>query len=292
MNTRAVCGVIVTYHPSSAMLRNMQDIRAQVQDLIIVDNGSSAEELTAVREASHTLRFELVENGENLGIAAALNQGVCLAKSKGYSWVILFDQDSRITSGFIEQMFRSWELHPQRERVGTIQPRYVDAASGIEFVVRRARDGGPITSMTSGALMPMWIFDKIGLFAAEYFIDMVDYEYSLRIRASGYLIAGSQEAVLLHSAGDPKRTSLLGFSFSPTHHSATRRYYMSRNRVVVYKKYFSKLPSCVFQSIYYDFLRETIKCFIAEKDRLRKFRNFVLGTWDGLIGRMGKREGV
>jgi hypothetical protein len=42
----------------------------------------------------------------------------------------------------------------------------------------------------------------------------------------------------------------------------------------------------------YAALRETAKCFLGEKDRSRKFRNFLLGTWDGLTGRLGAREGL
>jgi hypothetical protein len=40
----------------------------------------------------------------------------------------------------------------------------------------------------------------------------------------------------------------------------------------------------------YAALRETTKCFLGERERRRKFRNLLLGTWDGLWGRMGKRE--
>jgi hypothetical protein len=31
---------------------------------------------------------------------------------------------------------------------------------------------------------------------------------------------------------------------------------------------------------------------LVEQDRASKFRNILLGTWDGLMGRMGKREGL
>jgi rhamnosyltransferase len=85
-----------------------------------------------------------------------------------------------------------------------MHPRYVSPDINIEPRVYRASDGSPVFSVTSGALKPTWIFDKIGLFAAEYFIDMVDWEYCLRIRAAGYVIADSREAVLLHVAGHPK----------------------------------------------------------------------------------------
>jgi rhamnosyltransferase len=287
----SVCAVIVTYHPSADMVENMPKILSQVQGMVVVDNGSNTDELNFLRNASQSFGFQLIENGENLGIAEALNQGVRWAKSKEYPWVILFDQDSKITEGFVKQMFATWESHPERERLGSVHPRYVDPLTSVEPAVARARDGGPITSMTSGSLMPAWIFDKIGLFAAEFFIDLVDTEYCLRIRAAGYLVADSRYATLLHTAGHPQKHSLLGFSFRPTCHSAMRRYYFSRNRVALYRKYFFKFPRWMLLILYWQ-VRELAKSFLAEQNRKLKFRNFLLGVWDGLMGRMGKREGL
>ncbi len=291
MTEQSVCAVIVSYHPTSSMTENMPKILAQVQGLVVVDNGSNSDELERLRMGSQASGFHLVENAENLGIAEALNQGVRWAKAKGYPWVILFDQDSQITGSFMDQMFTAWRSHPARERVGAVHPRYVNPTTGIEPAVYRAADGGPVSSMTSGSLMPTWIFDTIGFFPPEYFIDQVDTEYGLRIRAAGYLNADSREAVLFHSPGHPKRLNFFGFSFEPTHHSALRRYYFSRNRVVVYRKYFRRFPRWILHSIYIS-IRENIKCFVAEQDRRRKLRAVVLGTWDGLTGRMGKRGNI
>jgi hypothetical protein len=39
-------------------------------------------------------------------------------------------------------------------------------------------------------------------------------------------------------------------------------------------------------------LHDTMVSLIVEDGRTRKFRNLLLGTWDGLTGRMGKREGL
>jgi rhamnosyltransferase len=291
MAAQSVCAVIVTYHPSAKMLENISQVLAQVQSLVVVDNGSNADELAPQRVASQTRGFQLIENEENLGIAEALNQGVRWAKSKGFPWVILFDQDSGITDGFVRQMFAAWESHPDRERVCSIHPRYVDPETRVEIAVSRARDGGPILPMTSGALMPTWIFDRIGWFASEYFIDSVDWEYCFRIRAAGYLIADSKHTRLIHAAGNRVRTTILGYTFHPTHHSALRRYYISRNCIVFYRKYFFRFPGLVFSSIF-EQSKDMVGCLVAERDRPRKFRNFLLGTWDGLTGKMGKREGL
>jgi rhamnosyltransferase len=273
------------------MIEKFPKVLAQVQRLVVVDNGSDAEELAQLRETSQVLGFHLIENRENLGIAMGLNQGVLWAIGENYPWVILFDQDSEITDGFMDQMFIAWQSHSERERIASMHPRYVDPDTGHEPTFLRADDGGPVTSMTSGALMPTWIFDKIGLFSTEYFIDQVDTEYCFRIRAAGYLVADSRNVVLLHATGFPERLHFLFFSFEPTHHSALRRYYISRNRIAVYKKYFHIFPGKISQAIYYA-SRETIKCLLAERERPRKLQSILLGTWDGIIGRMGKRDGI
>jgi rhamnosyltransferase len=174
MSDNSVCAVIVTYHPTEEMIENITSIVSQAQRLVVIDNGSSPDKVCRLRMASQKLDFHLVENADNLGIAEALNQGVRWAKEGGYPWVILFDQDSKITPGFIDQMFAAWETHPEREKIGAMHLRYVDPIAGIEPKVFRSCEGGPITSITSGALMLTWIFDKIGWFASEYFIDQVD----------------------------------------------------------------------------------------------------------------------
>jgi len=289
MTKQPVCAVIVTFHPSADTLNSVLAILPQVQGLVIIDNGSYSDELNKLRDAKRALGFELIENGENCGIAAALNQGVQWAMDQKYRWVILFDQDSRVTEAFIDQMFSTWNSYSQRLRLASIHPRYVEADSGLESKFPRAKDGGLVKSLTSGALMPTWIFEEIGLFASEYFIDGVDTEYCFRIRAAGYLIAESKSAVLLHSIGTPKKVSFMGFSFRPSYHNAVRRYYMSRNRIALYRSYYRALPRFVLREVYEGF-RETVKCFLAEPDRLLKFRNFLLGTWDGLTGKMGRQE--
>lgn len=196
-----------------------------------------------------------------------------------------------INPRFVDRMFETWSDHPQRDRIAAIHPKYRDPKTGRELLVRRAKDGGPITSMTSGALMPVWAFDKIGWFASEYFIDCVDTEYGFRIRAAGYLIADSTRAELPHAAGNSQVHTILGFSFQPTYHSTMRRYYMARNCIVVFRKYVSIFPRWAFIPLC-DSICETIKCLLGEPDRSVKLRRFLLGTWDGLTGRMGKREGL
>lgn len=289
MKSLSVCAVIVTYHPGGEVLKNIKNELDQVQGLVVVDNGSRPEELSPLREASKIRGFHLIDNAKNLGIANALNQGIFWAKHKGYHWVLLFDQDSEITPGFVDLMFGAWTAHLNPERVAAIHPRYLDPKTGVEVHIPRGPDGSPIFPMTSGTLMPVWIFDKIGWFASEYFVDLVDWEYCFRIRSAGFLIADSRKAKLLHSPGNPATITILGRAFQHSQHTAVRRYYISRNCIAFYRKYLVSFPGWILKAAYRQ-LHDIIVCMIVDENRLSQLRSFLLGTWDGLVGRMGERE--
>src|SRR5665213_1179891 len=210
MVSNSVCAVVVTFHPESDVLESLSKVRQQVQALVVVDNGSPETSINLLRAASHQTGFELIENGENLGIGAALNIGIRWAEVNGFEWVILFDQDSAVMEGFMDAMLRGFENISKRDRLAILVPRYVDKRSGIPLPQDRAKSGGLQTAMTSGSLMRVSLFHEHGLFEEELFIDSVDSEYSLRLRSSGHLIEECNDAVLLHSPGHPTVLRLCG----------------------------------------------------------------------------------
>ena len=69
-----VCAVIVTYHPDTPMVDHLSEVVAQVQGLIVVDNGSTAEELEPLRAASRNLNFQLIVANKVTHIINIINQ--------------------------------------------------------------------------------------------------------------------------------------------------------------------------------------------------------------------------
>ena len=282
--------MVVTFQSEPATLDNIALLRPQVDDLIVVDNGSSKQAVVMLREASVVWNLTLVENQSNLGIAAALNLGVVVALSHHHSWVIVFDQDSTVTPGFVEAMALGYRHHPLRDSVGIFCPHYVDRLSGavVETTAVLA-DGSPIVAMTSGSLMPTWVFKRCGWFLEELFVDQVDVEYCFRLRSAGYLIARSPEARLLHSAGCPRLHRAWGLgSFRATHHSALRRYYMTRNRLWITRKYWRMhLGWCL--PILRSILTDTVKLALVEDSKTAKLRSTFAGALDAIRGRLGEK---
>ncbi len=288
MIANSVCAIVVTFHPEPDVLKNLAKVGQQVQGLVVVDNGSPQDSINLLRSARHQIGFELIENGENLGIGAALNTGVRWADANSFDWTILFDQDSATTDGFIEAMLQGFENNPGVDRLAILVPRYVDKRSGIPLPQDRAKSGGLQTAMTSGSLMRVSLFREHGLFEEELFIDSVDSEYSLRLRSSGHLIEECKDAVLLHSPGHPTVLRLCGVRlFQTANYSAVRRYYQDRNRIWLTRKYWRKFPKFCLR-LYRDSFKEHAKTILGEDQKWNKCYCAGLGILDGLRGRMGK----
>ena len=122
---------------------------------MVVDNGSSVEETlpVACSTASRRLtRYVLIENGENLGIGAALNIGVRWAEANGSQWVALFDQDSTVTEDFIAQMLADFEHCARRlDILLLLMPRYRDPVTpgwSGRLWPAAVEDGGPFVTIT------------------------------------------------------------------------------------------------------------------------------------------------
>jgi rhamnosyltransferase len=283
-----VCAVIVAFRPKVEDLGNLAEVRPQVQHLVVVDNGSAEETLKSLRTASRVLKFVLIENGENLGMGAALNIGVRWAKSNGSQWVALFDQDSTVTEGFMAQMLADFEYFQTRRNILLLIPRYKDPQSGVERVCGLDEDGGPFVTITSGSLLPVTAFETCGYFNEDLFIYTVDDEYSLRLRSQGYSIALSPHAVLLHASGSPSSYRIFGKPwFQTTNYRPGVRYYISRNRIWMSLRYGARYPRWARGALRASFI-DLCRLAIAEDYRWAKVKMVLLGFRDGMLGRMGK----
>jgi rhamnosyltransferase len=281
-----VCAIVVTFHPRPEHLQNLAQMRAQVDHLIVVDNGSSERELALIRLRSSKLGIELLENSKNLGIAAALNLGVRKAQQRGCRWVALFDQDSAITEGFIATMVAEFQAYRPKQKILQIIPRYRDPETGVERPVSRFEDGGVFLTITSGSLFAMEAFEECGLFQENLFIYCVDDDYSLRIRKNGFFIGLSSNAVLLHQSGHPTSRQLLGKTVSTKNYRPEVRYYYARNKVWILRKYAITFPRLIVPTLR-EFVTTPVKILLMEDESWEKIKLFTQGLFDGMAGRMG-----
>lgn len=282
---QSVCAVVVTYNPEPSFVGNIEALAAQGANIVLVDNGSAIETEKHLQELETRLGCKVIRNGQNLGIAAALNLGVNYAMKAGFDWICTFDQDSRVCEEFFSKMQETYQQAPHPEKIALISPRYVDRKTGIHLRLRRAGDE-ILTTLTSGSMMPSSAIRKLGLFEESLYIDAVDTEFCLRARRNGMLILQSP-AVLLHSLGHTTSHHLLGLHFGTTNHSPGRHYYITRNRLRLLSRYAADWPW--FWREIRGMIFDDAKIMLVEPNKWRKFRAMAAGAVDALSGRFGKK---
>jgi len=234
-----VHAIIVTHNPDPDLTVRVAALEAQVNQVLIVDNGSRPEDKASLDSLADHPKVKILYNVENLGLAAALNQGVRWALAEGAQWIATFDQDSTVTPGFMPALLRAYEACPQREQVAIVTPLLRDTELGRlhSFTYFRYQDHELYSfvdmSITSGNLIPARVCKEMGAYREDFFIDYIDQEFSLRCRRRGWRILEASQAVLDHKYGRPTRHTFLWKHPVVTNHSAVRRYYQARNRLVV-----------------------------------------------------------
>lgn len=243
-----VCAAIVTYNPDISFSKNLESISKLVDKIFIIDNASDSEKKVFLQKISSNLEKNfVVYNKENLGIATALNQAVKLAIELGYEWIITLDQDSIFEDGSFQKMLVFAGTVENTDDLGIIAPSYYYEGLSDKKDFSLSNNSSkkylePFIVITSGNLIKVKTFQKVGFFADHYFIDYVDYEFCLRLREHNYKIYQITDAFLHHCLGSPSKVKFLGFTFTYSIHSPTRTFFKYRNRFTTYKSYFYRFP--------------------------------------------------
>jgi rhamnosyltransferase len=120
-----VIAVMVSHDAPAGIAARIAAVRAQVEALVVVDNGSCQVKLQELDRAVHLEGVHLIRNRNNDGLARALNQGLAWARAQGADWTLLLDHDSEPCTGMVERMLdaaRTW-----RRPLAVIVPRVEDA---------------------------------------------------------------------------------------------------------------------------------------------------------------------
>lgn len=289
----SVCAVIVAYHPDLAFPQRVEHIARHAGHVVVVDNRSSPDAVTMLRRLAESPRVSLVENSANLGVATALNQGMNWAKRHGYEWILLFDQDTTPFYSFAEEMLRIAATVANRIDNFIIGPNYVDTntkrlgyrnASGFSHAWTEVR-----SLQTSGTLLSMAAFDRVGPFCDKLFIDGVDVEYCLRARSIGYKIIRISKPLMLHTYGLKRRHRFLWRVVWPTNHAPARRYFVTRNLVYTLRRHGIREPGWAVSSVL-RLAKLMILIVFFENRRASSFSFMARGIWDGLRSKYRELE--
>ena len=278
---------IVLFNPDIIRLReNINAIIEQVSFVLLIDNFSlNIREIES--EFSGIKNIILIKNNKNLGIASALNQIVNYCGHRNCEWVLTLDQDSVVPNNII----KNFSKYINFESVAIITPTIHDRNDRIDRSIvtnRSCVDYEYISKcITSASLINIQICKKLGLFDKEMFIDLVDFDYCIRLLKANYKILRVNKVVLTHQLGSLKVYRFLGKKIFVTNHSKERIYYYSRNSIYYMNKHKDWLSK---REVYLDLIKKVVKIIFFENQKCNKIIFLLHGIIDGINNKMGQLE--
>lgn len=211
--------IIVSYNAKDYLLNCLKSIDLNCE-IIIVDNASSDKSADEIKKTFPYVK--IIENKENLGFAAANNQGI--KESKG-RYILLLNPDTKILDSALQKMISWMDFHPKAavstcqllNEDGSIQPTggffptlprlfawqiFLDDLLLLKsyhlkkIFYSKEKELDWITG--AFFLFRREVVNKAGLFDENFFMYAEDLEYCYRIKKSGFKIFFTPQTSIIH----------------------------------------------------------------------------------------------
>lgn len=307
------CSVTVWFNPDDLCVQNILSYSALCKKCFIVDNSSGDNSALAAKIPNAVY----IPNGGNLGIAAALNTGCKRALEEGFLACMTMDQDSSWDAARLKEYFDICKKSFSDTAVSFCPSASYAAPTSLlgdaKRFLRRAikgRGGAPAAAstdsrastdsgsptvaaasagktkmpccITSGNVILLSAWQKVGGFYEPFFIDEVDHEFCFRLNEAGYEIFKFDSCLMNHVLGKPKKT----FYPCVSHHSGPRLYYIFRNAFFLKKMH----PAFYKRQNYSKQIRQRVAglLFNCKFSQLRYLLRAWLDFKRGKLGPLGK----
>lgn len=279
-----IVAVVILYNPGKEVISNILSYAGHVEKIYVIDNSEKTNEI--IKKNIHLLPNAIyVHDGENKGIANRLNYACSRASIEEANWLLTMDQDSSFAEKDISTYITCMEGLANKEQI---------AMTGVEFVKKETEEINcryrEVTSLiTSGSVINLALFNKIGQFDEALFIDQVDLEYCYRAILKGYKIIKFGNVFLEHSLGISSFHISLK-TFKSTHrtlHSPIRIYYITRNYLYIRSRYKKNFRTEIAKTEKDLFIRLKNNLLYG-KERIAVLKFFFKGIMDFKRKKMGK----
>lgn len=296
----SITAVIVTFNRKDLLQQALAALVGQtlpVSRLLIVDNASEdgTREMLAVEGWLARPEVSLLSLKENSGGAGGFAAGLRQAIDQGADWVWMMDDDAAPHPKALERLMQVatdpgniyGSLAVSRHETAwltTVLDPPVGEVGRAEDVPKLAR-----VQMLPflGFLVHRQLVERIGLPDAGFFIAADDLEYCVRGQRAGASIFVAGTSYIEHPKSRPHTVHLLGQRLVYLSLPPWKRYYDTRNRLLVARKHHGL--KLITQTIPGSLVR-LFTVMMKEPHKSAQAYAFFAGFLDGLIGLKGKRH--
>lgn len=273
-----LAAVVVVYNPDlDQTISNIMQFIDFVDALVIWQN-SPVESSFKVALENYSSKIVYKGTDRNEGIGYALNRSINWAIENGYSAILTMDQDS-----FFED-FKTFnskvEEYFDRIDIGIYAPTIKSPYNNITDLSNNSNDFRIIDkSITSGSIYKIELFEKIGFFKEDYFIDVIDTEFCLRAKKNNIQVMEFTNCFLKQEFGSITKSKL---GFMSRNYSPKRLYFIIRNNIWLWKEYGSFYPAREKKYFVNYIFIQSFKIMVHESNKFSKYKAMLKGIYDGI----------
>ncbi|WP_411373715.1 glycosyltransferase [Arthrobacter sp. MPF02] len=285
-----VAAVIAAYNPDKKIIDVFRAVSEQVNLVVVVDDKSHSSAMPLFNELL-ALGAEVVHSHENAGIAKTLNVGVArCAELDQPDYYLTLDQDSVPDPDYVKNALATAKV----ARGLGIPVGFVSAATYNNIpVLRNGTLLGleqPFDPWQSGMFIPRSTFESVGGLDEGLVIDAVDSEFTLRVRKAGLGVLCGIGCNMSHSLGQQSTVIFLGKKRLFTYHSPVRIYYITRNNLIIFFRYFLAYPTWVGRKACYELINHARRILFTNNKR-PVLQAMLIGLRDAMLFRNGIIKG-
>jgi GT2 family glycosyltransferase len=199
-----------TWRETAACLSSLERLTYENKKVIVVDNGSSDDSVSRIREEFSWV--EILPTGNNLGFSRGCNVGIrrALAESADYVW--LLNNDATVDPVALDALVDKAEGDTQIGAVGSAvycmeKPAQLQAWGGgyVNFWIGRSRHFlKPVADerlqyiLGASLLIPRRALEAVGLLEEGIFLYWEDSDYCWRLRDAGWKLAVAGQSKIWH----------------------------------------------------------------------------------------------
>ena len=274
-----LAGMVTLYNPTDEDINNINSYIDDVDVLYVIDNTEGKDNKDRLPKNK---KIKYFFKNENVGVATALNYAAKMAIDDGYKYLLTNDQDTFFKKDVVKGLKKVVEKEDM-SKYGIVVPWH-----NTKLHLKKVTEGYdyPETTMTSGNILNLEVWQETGGFIDWFFIDGIDIEYSLKIRKKGYKILRVNSLEIDHNLGDIKYKHFFGKEIIISNHNYLRRYYIMRNNHYVFDMHKDFAPHICWSLLNQ---RATyIGILLYEKNKFRKLLSMYRGLRDYKRGIKGK----
>lgn len=278
------CIGLTLYNPSEEEIMNIYNYYNSVEKIYIYDNSENT--------SSHILRIidsmdkvYYFKSNQNDGLSRAFNYMCKQAVQQGFDFICLLDQDSIFMESDMLKIVN--EIQKNKEDDVAIYAPHIEYISNKTDMNKKTTEKNRQKdnkvkvidwAITSGSFVSLSIYSKTSGFDENYFIDRLDYDYSIMVRTLGYRILQVQESNLYQFLGDQVDNIT---NFTIFEHNPLRHYYIMRNRLYYYNKNIENFGILrLLFTIYSSSLKHVFSIILFETDKSNKLKMVYRGIKD------------